>query len=193
VQSQGKCQFLADLQTSVKDETVLLVDDLVDTGLTLATAYDHLRAKGPARVITCVLLEKEGVARHPSAAALEVDYVGRTIPNLFVVGMCNDYSEHFRNYPDVVAMVKDRRHVLGAENNLQVDYEELIIQQPVAVVQVAEPMPHSPPPSPPTTSAARKIARFDNGPLHTRRASNKAVPKSFSLSDLSSMLTMSLQ
>ena len=113
--SVGTARMLADLQTKIADERVLLVDDLIDTGLTLATAAAHLRAKGPATLEICVLLEKLGVARHATAADVAVDYLGFTIPNKFVVGLCNDYSEQFRNHAAVCSVKKDKLHLLEAK------------------------------------------------------------------------------
>ena len=118
--SVGKARLLADLQTKIEGEQVLLVDDLIDTGLTLATARAHLLEKRPASLEICVLLEKEGVRRHPSAVAIEVDYLGLKIENKFVVGMCNDFSEQFRNYNAVCSVKKENRSVLEAK---KVDYE----------------------------------------------------------------------
>ena len=113
--SAGTARMLADLQTKIAGERVLLVDDLIDTGLTLATAAAHLRAKGPATLEICVLLEKLGVARHATAEDVAVDYLGFTIPNKFVVGLCNDYSEQFRNHAAVCSVKKDKLHLLEAK------------------------------------------------------------------------------
>jgi hypoxanthine phosphoribosyltransferase len=76
---------------------VLLVDDILDTGRTLSAVRTKLAALGPRSVRTCVLLDKP-VRR---VEAIEAEYVGFTVPDLFVVGYGLDYAERYRNLPFV--------------------------------------------------------------------------------------------
>jgi hypoxanthine phosphoribosyltransferase len=79
----------------VRGHHVLLVDDILDTGKTLAAVAGMIRAKGAVSVKTCVLLDKK--ARR--AVPFEADYVGFEIPNEFVVGYGLDFNERYRNLP----------------------------------------------------------------------------------------------
>jgi len=107
--STGTVKKLADLQTEIEGENVLLVDDLIDTGLTLATAHANLLSRKPAKLETCVLLEKMGVARNPLAAKLECEYIGYKIPNKFIIGAFMDFNEHFRSNGDIVVFKKGEK------------------------------------------------------------------------------------
>ena len=79
---------------------MLVVDDIVDTGYTLAALKRELEARGPRSVRTCVLLDK--TSRRETD--LTVDYIGFTIPNVFVVGYGLDYDGLYRNLPYVAAL-----------------------------------------------------------------------------------------
>jgi hypoxanthine phosphoribosyltransferase len=83
------------MKLDVKGQHVLLVDDILDTGKTLAAVAGLIKAKGAASVRTCVLLDKK--ARR--AVPFEADYVGFEIPNEFVVGYGLDFNERYRNLP----------------------------------------------------------------------------------------------
>jgi len=89
--------FTKELRLDVRGRDVLLVDDILDTGKTLARVTANLRQLGPRRIKICVLLDK------PSRRVekIEPDYVGFTIPNHFVVGYGLDYAERYRNLPFV--------------------------------------------------------------------------------------------
>jgi hypoxanthine phosphoribosyltransferase len=89
--------YTKELRLEVKGRDVLLVDDIVDSGKTLAGVLPKLRQLKPRSVKSCVLLDKP--ARRTEA--LEVDYVGFVIPDLFVVGYGLDYAERYRNLPFV--------------------------------------------------------------------------------------------
>eukprot|EP00812_Abedinium_dasypus_P009715 NODE_3385_length_793_cov_778.420054.p1 GENE.NODE_3385_length_793_cov_778.420054~~NODE_3385_length_793_cov_778.420054.p1 ORF type:complete len:192 (-),score=53.81 NODE_3385_length_793_cov_778.420054:156-731(-) len=105
--STGKVKWHGGPQTSLKGETVLLVDDLVDTGLTLAEAHRICSAAEPASLEVCVIVEKQDVKRHPSAEELRVEYIGLRVPNVFIVGgLCMDFNEHLRSHPDIVIVNK---------------------------------------------------------------------------------------
>jgi len=96
----GTVRLVADLSVAIADRHVLIVDDIVDTGHTLAELKRTLEARGPRSVRACVLLDKTG--RRETEVA--VDYVGFTIPNVFVVGYGLDYDGLYRNLPYVAAL-----------------------------------------------------------------------------------------
>jgi len=91
--SSGVVRILKDLDTDIMGRHVLIVEDIIDTGLTLSWLVTNLRSRGPASVEIATLLRK------PDAIQNEVDvrYVGFDIPNAFVVGYGLDYSEKYRN------------------------------------------------------------------------------------------------
>jgi hypoxanthine phosphoribosyltransferase len=92
-ESTGLVRILKDLSASIAGEDVLLVEDIIDTGLTLNYLLRYLRGKGPASLRICTLLDK------PARRLVEipVDYTGFTIPDQFVVGYGLDYGELYRN------------------------------------------------------------------------------------------------
>ncbi len=98
--SSGTVRLVADLAVDIADRHVLLVDDIVDTGLTLAALKRTLEARRPRSVRTCVLLDKTGRRE----TEVTIDYVGFTIPNVFVVGYGLDYDGLYRNLPYVAAL-----------------------------------------------------------------------------------------
>ncbi len=92
-ESSGLVRIMKDLSASIADEDVLLVEDIIDTGLTLNYLVRYLRGKSPASLKICTLLDKP--ARR--LVDIPVDYVGFEIPDQFVVGYGLDYSERYRN------------------------------------------------------------------------------------------------
>lgn len=95
--SAGQVDILRDLQLDVTDRDVLLIDDILDTGRTLAFAKDLIAARGAARVVSCVLLEKK-VRR---AVTVEADFVAFECPPVFVVGYGMDIAGRYRELPFV--------------------------------------------------------------------------------------------
>jgi hypoxanthine phosphoribosyltransferase len=93
----GDLIFTKELRLDVRGRDVLLVDDILDTGKTLYRVLAKIRALKPRRIKTCVLLNK--AARR--VEAVEADYVGFEIPDLFVVGYGLDFAERYRNLPFV--------------------------------------------------------------------------------------------
>jgi hypoxanthine phosphoribosyltransferase len=91
-QSSGVVRILKDLDTDLSGRTVLIVEDIIDSGLTLSWLLSNLRSRGPASIEIFTLLRK------PEAARVEIDvkYVGFDIPNQFVVGYGLDYDERYR-------------------------------------------------------------------------------------------------
>jgi hypoxanthine phosphoribosyltransferase len=92
-ESSGLVRILKDLSASIEGEDVLIVEDIIDTGLTLNYLVRYLRGKNPRSLKICTLLDKP--ARR--LVDIPVDYVGFTIPDQFVVGYGLDYSEFYRN------------------------------------------------------------------------------------------------
>ncbi|MGA3179670.1 MAG: hypoxanthine phosphoribosyltransferase [Verrucomicrobiota bacterium] len=104
--------FTKELRLDVRGRDVLLVDDILDTGGTLARVLPRLRRLRPRRIKVCVLLDKKGRRTENIAA----DYVGFTIPNEFVVGYGLDYGEKYRNLPFVGLL---RPEILPAADSLE--------------------------------------------------------------------------
>lgn len=98
--SSGEVRLVSDLSMSIEGRQVLIVEDIVDTGFTLAYLKRNLESRRPARVRACVLVDKIERRR----VRLELDYVGFTIPNVFVVGYGFDYEGLFRNLPHIAEL-----------------------------------------------------------------------------------------
>ena len=92
-QSSGVVRILKDLSTDVTGIDVLLVEDIIDTGLTLSYLVSNLRSRGPASLNVLTVFRKPEAARNP----VEITYVGFDIPNEFVVGYGLDYDGLYRN------------------------------------------------------------------------------------------------
>ena len=104
--SSGVVRILKDLDTDISGRHVLIVDEIIDTGLTLSWLTSNLASRNPASVEIGTLLRK------PEAARMEVDvkYVGWDIPNEFVVGYGLDFAERYRNLRDIGTLAP---HVYG--------------------------------------------------------------------------------
>ena len=98
--SSGVVRILKDLDTDISGRHVLVVEDIIDTGLTLSWMIANLRSREPASVEICALLRK------PDALQMSVDvkYVGFDIPNEFVVGYGLDYADRYRNLREVATL-----------------------------------------------------------------------------------------
>ena len=98
--SSGQVQLLKDLSESIEGRDVVIVEDIVDTGLTLNYLQDILRARAPRSVRTACLLSK------PSRRKIDVkvEYIGFEIPDKFVVGYGLDYGEKYRNLPYIAVL-----------------------------------------------------------------------------------------
>ena len=94
-QSSGIVRILKDLEDSVEGQHILVVEDIVDSGLTLDYLLRSLAARGPASIKVCGLLLKD----RPRELSVPIDYVGFTIPDRFVVGYGLDFAERYRNLP----------------------------------------------------------------------------------------------
>ena len=91
----GAVRLVMDVRSSIEDKHVLIVEDIVDTGHTLHYLIDMLKSRGPASIRTCVLLHKE----HSTEVELEIDYLGFSIGDDWVVGYGLDYAEQDRTLP----------------------------------------------------------------------------------------------
>ena len=96
-QTSGVVRILKDLDHEIEGRDVLLVEDIVDSGLTLAYLLKNLRTRRPASLEVCALLQKRGAQR----VSLSIKYRGFEIPPVFVVGYGLDFDERFRNLPYV--------------------------------------------------------------------------------------------
>jgi hypoxanthine phosphoribosyltransferase len=102
--SSGVVRILKDLDSDITDRHVLVVEDIIDTGLTLSWLASNLASRGAASVQICTLLRKPEAQR----MAVEVRYVGFDIPDEFVVGYGLDYDERYRNLRSIATLA---RHV----------------------------------------------------------------------------------
>ena len=93
--TSGVVRILKDLDQPLQGKDVVIVEDIVDTGLTLKYLVENLRSRQPASLRTCVLLDK------PQRREVDIqpDYLGFTIPDRFVIGYGLDYAERYRNLP----------------------------------------------------------------------------------------------
>jgi len=98
--SSGKVKLIKDVETPIKDRHVLVVEDIIDRGLTVQFLLDYLSFRKPASLKLCALFDK------PSRRKVEVpiDYVGFTVPDAFVVGYGLDLNEKFRHLPDLCVL-----------------------------------------------------------------------------------------
>ncbi|HTJ31586.1 MAG TPA: hypoxanthine phosphoribosyltransferase [Acidobacteriaceae bacterium] len=101
--SSGAVKLIKDLDEPLEGKHVLVVEDILDTGITLSYLRKMFLAHHPKSLRIAALLDK------PSRRIekIEADYVGFSIPNLFVIGFGMDYSERFRNLPDICLMPSD--------------------------------------------------------------------------------------
>lgn len=99
-ESSGVVRFIKDLNDSVENRHVLIVEDIVDTGLTLHYLADNLLSRKPASVKICTLLSKPARRK----IHVDVDYVGFEVPDYFVVGYGLDSAEIYRNLPDICVL-----------------------------------------------------------------------------------------
>ena len=103
-QSSGVVKFLTDLTVPIADRDLLVVEDIVDTGLTLRYLLDNLKTRNPNSVRVCTFLHK------PESTKIEVpiDYCGFVIPNRFMVGYGLDSMQKYRNLPYLMALEEEQ-------------------------------------------------------------------------------------
>ncbi len=96
-ETSGKVEVVQGLKTPVKGRDVLVIEDIVDTGITISFLLDYLGKKKPASLKLCALTDKP--SRRQSLVF--INYLGFTLPDRFVVGYGLDFNERFRNLPDI--------------------------------------------------------------------------------------------
>jgi hypoxanthine phosphoribosyltransferase len=101
-ESSGTVKILKDLDVDIEGKNVLIVEDIIDSGATLRNLYDTLMTRNPKSLKLCTLLDKPERRK----VHIDVDYVGFTIEDKFIVGYGIDYDEKYRNLP-YIAMVED--------------------------------------------------------------------------------------
>ncbi len=96
-ESAGKIKVVQGLRSEVRGRDVLVIEDIVDTGLTISFLLDYLGKKKPASLKLCALTDKPSRRKTP----VTIDYRGLTVPDKFIVGYGLDWDERFRNLPDI--------------------------------------------------------------------------------------------
>jgi hypoxanthine phosphoribosyltransferase len=99
-ESSGKVKMAAGAQSRIKGRHILVIEDIIDTGLTSAFLSDYLSRKKPASLKLCVLTDKPSRRQVP----INIDYKGLTVPDKFIVGYGIDWDERFRHLPDIYVM-----------------------------------------------------------------------------------------
>lgn len=102
MKTRGKVSVIKDMEEDVKDKNVVIVEDIIDSGLTLAHIKEILGSRGPKSLKICALLDK----RARREVEIEGDYVGFTIDDGFVVGYGIDYAEQYRNWPEICVVIE---------------------------------------------------------------------------------------
>lgn len=100
--SSGVVRILKDLDMSIEGKDVLIVEDIIDSGLTLAYLVENLKSRGPESVEICTILDK----KERRTIDLDIKYTGFVVPDEFVVGYGLDYAEKYRNLP-YIAVLKE--------------------------------------------------------------------------------------
>ncbi len=101
--SKGEISITKDLEENIEGENVLIVEDIIDSGLTLKYVSEVLRKRKPKALKICALLDK----RARREVEMEADYVGLTIDDGFIVGYGIDFAEQYRNLPEIYIVEKD--------------------------------------------------------------------------------------
>jgi len=96
-ESSGRVRVVQGLKTPIKGRDVLVIEDIVDTGITISFLLNYLRKKKPASLKLCVLTDKPSRRRVP----VSIDYLGFNVPDKFVVGYGLDFAEKFRYLPEI--------------------------------------------------------------------------------------------
>jgi hypoxanthine phosphoribosyltransferase len=99
-ESSGKVRVVQGVKTPIKGRDVLVIEDIVDTGITTSFLFDYLRKRKPASLKLCALTDKPSRRR----VQVSIDYLGLSLPNKFVVGYGLDFDQRFRNLPDIYAL-----------------------------------------------------------------------------------------
>ena len=94
-ETTGKLEIKKDLSTDIKGKNVIIVEDIIDSGITMASLKKYLQDKEPKTLKICTLLDK----KERRQIQIDADYIGFEIPNKFVLGYGLDYEEYYRNLP----------------------------------------------------------------------------------------------
>ena len=103
-ESSGKVRIVQGLKAPIRGRDVLVIEDIVDTGITVSFLLDYLRKKKPATLRLCALTHKPSRCQVP----VPIDYLGLTIPDGFVVGYGLDLNERFRHLPDICVLESEK-------------------------------------------------------------------------------------
>ena len=95
--SSGIVEIINDVRTNIKGKNVLIVDDIMDSGHTMKKVVEFINMKEPKSIKICVMLDKPSRRQ----ANISPDYVGFTIPDVFIVGYGLNYGDYYRNVPDI--------------------------------------------------------------------------------------------
>ena len=102
--STGKVTDLIGIDGDVKGRTVVIIEDIIDTGTTMKHLVEKLEKLGPKEILICTFLMKPGSLK----VDLDVKYVAMSIPNDFILGYGLDYDGYGRNYPDIYTLVNEK-------------------------------------------------------------------------------------
>lgn len=101
--SSGQIKIVNDIDIEIKDKNVIVIEDLVDTGLTLNYLKDFLTLRKPKNVKMCVAFDKPSRRKNP----IDLDYKGMDIPDEFIVGYGLDFNEKYRNLPEICVLKEE--------------------------------------------------------------------------------------
>ena len=101
--TRGNVEIIKDLDEDIEAKNVIIVEDIIDSGLTLTRVREMLQTRNPKRLKICALIDK----RRRRRVDIEADYVGFTIDDGFVVGYVIDYAEYHRNCPDICIVMEE--------------------------------------------------------------------------------------
>lgn len=101
--SSGVVRILKDLNEEINGKHILIVEDIIDSGLTLSYLIDNLKSRNPASVAVCTLLDKPDNRKTP----IDISYTGFVVPDEFVVGYGLDYAEKYRNVPFIFILKEE--------------------------------------------------------------------------------------
>lgn len=103
-ETSGAVKMVQGLRTPIRDRDVLVIEDIVDTGITISFLIDYLRKEEPASLRLCALTHKPSRSQVP----VSIDYLGFTIPDEFIVGYGLDLDERFRHLPDICVLESEK-------------------------------------------------------------------------------------
>lgn len=102
-ESSGVVKINKDLDFSIENKDIIIIEDIIDTGLTLKYLLENLRSRNPKSIRICSLLDKPDRRK----VDIKVDYIGFKIPDEFIVGYGIDYAEKYRNLPFIASLKKE--------------------------------------------------------------------------------------